>query len=119
LTISQSNWLAMKGAKVMGRFYPEYHPGWEHFLFRGMFSLIFMGLLVAAIVALIIAIRRGSVQLPGRYQGPPEQRPAAAAQRDPALEEVRMRYARGEITREEFTSISQDLKPGAGSSETG
>jgi putative membrane protein len=38
---------------------------------------------------------------------------APAPRRDPALEEVRLRYARGEMSREEFVQRSQDLGGGS------
>ncbi|MDQ4149318.1 MAG: hypothetical protein M3164_04915 [Actinomycetota bacterium] len=91
-------------------YYPGFERGWWPYMFRGLFSFIIMGLLIATLVMLIMAIRKGSLQAPGRYGTRGDLREGPYPQRDPALEEVRMRYARGEITREEYNSITQDLE---------
>ena len=71
----------------------------------------FLPLLVLAgpvALAVWLVLRAG-----GRPTAPP---PPAAPARDPALEQVRMRYARGEIDRETFLQLSRDLggEPPAG-----
>ena len=114
----------------MYRYYPEGRGfmilGGSHFL-ASLVGLLVIGLLVAILVLLIINIRRGWVQFPGRYQAPRDSgtatattsRPGQASETapttrvDPAMEEVRMRYARGEITREEFAAITRDLTGGS------
>jgi uncharacterized membrane protein len=107
----------------MYRYYPEGHRfgvGGGHFL-ASLVGLLVIALLVAILVMLIINIRRGMVPFPGRHQGARDGRPitsAATPRQDLALEEVRMRYARGEITREEFASISRDLRGGSDTAET-
>lgn len=72
----------------------------------------FAVLFVAGIVALIVwAIRSATDRRhhegaggPGMHVG------SVASPRDPALEELRRRYAAGEITREEFEAIDRDLR---------
>lgn len=116
----------------MYRYYPEGRGfmffGGGHFL-ANLVGLLVIGLLVAILVMLILNIRRGWVQFPGRYQATrdtgtvtaPTSRQGQAAETvqtprlDPAIEEVRMRYARGEINREEFAAMTRDL---AGGSDT-
>jgi putative membrane protein len=73
-----------------------------------LFFLVLVGLAVWAIMRLTA---RGSVP------GSPPTAGAPIARLDAALEEVRIRYARGEIDREEFVQRSRDLgviDPGAG-----
>src|SRR5258706_14126335 len=70
-----------------------------------VFHIIFMVLLIAAVAmlvgGLVTSFRRG--QLVHEHALP--QRPST----DGALQEARMRYARGEMSREEFLQISTDL----------
>jgi uncharacterized membrane protein len=97
------------------RFFPGQpfrHEAWG----LGIFHLIFMIVVLAAIVALgvwlVSSIRRPQVapapagSIAGHRPLPPT---------DAALHEARMRYARGEMTREEFVQVSTDLggAPGA------
>jgi uncharacterized membrane protein len=80
---------------------PGYMDGfWGPGILPGLFMILLFGLLVAVAIMLVINLRRGRIQIPGQY----------APWKDPALEAVRMRYARGEIGHEEFTSISQRLR---------
>jgi uncharacterized membrane protein len=66
--------------------------------------MIFWALLVAAIVWLVVwLVRSPHHSMLHEHHGPP---PRAA---DVALQEARMRYARGEMTREEFLQVSTDL----------
>jgi putative membrane protein len=70
-------------------------------------------LLVVLIGVLVWAVLRST--RPSHVQPPAP----AAPPRDPVLEEVRLRYARGEISREEFLQRFQDLGggvPGLGES---
>lgn len=78
------------------------HDGlWAPYLVNGLFKL----LVLAALIALAVwAVRQFSRGGQGRA-------PAAAVAAPPsaALEEVRMRYARGDITRDDFVRMSRDL----------
>jgi uncharacterized membrane protein len=70
-----------------------------------IFHIIFMVLLFALIAMLVVWLLRG-----GRHGGVlHEHATPARASVDTALQEARMRYARGEMTREEFLQISTDL----------
>jgi uncharacterized membrane protein len=84
------------------RFFPGYpiHRGWGFELAH----LIFWAVLVATIVWLFVwLVRSPHHGLLHEHHAPPP-RP-----NDAALHEARMRYARGEMTREEFLQISTDL----------
>ena len=72
---------------------------WAHFIPFLLF-LALIGLVVWAVV-----------RLSGRTQFPVAASAGVAPglRADPALEEVRLRYARGEMSREEFVQRSQDL----------
>lgn len=59
--------------------------------------IIFWGLVIWGIVALIQSVAKNNTQSAGGPQG------------DTALEIVRKRYARGEITKEEFDQTKKDL----------
>jgi uncharacterized membrane protein len=70
-----------------------------------IFHIIFLVLLFAAIAMLVIWLVRG-----GRHaEVLHEHATPVRASVDTALQEARMRYARGEMTREEFLQISTDL----------
>lgn len=85
---------------MMTRFYPGY----------GMLHLIIWLAILAAVVVLIVWIVRRTGQRYAAPMPPPTQR-----QPDAAMNEVRMRYARGEIDQGEFMRISQDLSGGPAS----
>jgi uncharacterized membrane protein len=71
-----------------------------------IFHIIFMVLLFAAIAMLVVWLVRG-----GRHGGLLHEHatPVTRASADTALQEARLRYARGEMPREEFLQISTDL----------
>jgi uncharacterized membrane protein len=81
------------------------HHGWWWF-FGGVVPLLFFLLLIGLVVWAVLRISGRGVGGAGFASaatvGP-------ALHRDPALEEVRLRYARGEMSREEFVRRSQDL----------
>jgi uncharacterized membrane protein len=71
--------------------------------FEGLIGLLVVGLIAAGVVALIVSLARSNrIQSVSTYPAPPP--------RDPALEAVRMRYARGEISREEYAAVAADLE---------
>jgi putative membrane protein len=67
--------------------------GWEWFM--PIFWILFLGLLIWGVVALV----RGTSRSSGADSGSP----------DSALEILKRRYARGEINREEFDEKKKDL----------
>jgi uncharacterized membrane protein len=70
---------------------------------EGLIGLLVVGLIVAGVALLIINLARSNrVQSVTAYAPQPP--------RDPALEAVRMRYARGEISREEYAAVAADLE---------
>lgn len=72
--------------------------------------LLILALLGVAVWALARNMRGGpAVQTPGAAMLP--------SRTDPALEQTRLRYARGEIRREEFLRLSRDLGEGEGEEE--
>ena len=64
-----------------------------------IFMIVVLALLVLLAVWLATNIRRQSTPIAGPPHPP----------QDPALTEARMRYARGEISREDFLRITGDL----------
>ena len=94
------------------RFYgpgPRFHGAWH--LIGPLFMLVILGLLVY--IALMTFRRTrgfGSVPAGSSAVAPaPEASTLPAGQQTP-LEVAKMRYARGEITKEEFETLRQDLQ---------
>ncbi|MCJ7807793.1 MAG: SHOCT domain-containing protein [Dehalococcoidia bacterium] len=85
---SDGSW-HMTGPWMMGS------GGWGWFM--PLFMLIFLGLIIWAIVAVV----RGVGQFGGSYNG--------RNRADPALEVLKARYAKGEISQEEFEQIRKNL----------
>lgn len=81
----------MPGAGMMGW-------GWYGMGFLGwLFMLLFWGLIIVGLVLLV------------RWFWEQGRSGAAGGAGDPPLEILRRRYARGEITREEFERMKEDL----------
>ncbi|HTG46639.1 MAG TPA: hypothetical protein VK646_03170 [Actinomycetota bacterium] len=82
-----------------GGFDPHVHHGWGvvHFLVPLVMFLIVIGVVVWAVLYLTSHRTPAAVAA----AGPPP--------RDPAMEELRIRYARGELPHEEFLQRSVDL----------
>ncbi len=73
--------------------------GWGAMLAMGLFGL----LIIAGLVLLIVwAVRAGEHQHRGYYYGAPQQR-------DAAVQAARERYARGEISKEQYDEIMRNL----------
>ena len=85
-------------ANQFGRGFGHHGGGW------GLIGLLLflLLLLILAGVVLWVALRPGG-RVASVVEGGVPPRP------DPAVEEVRLRYARGEISREEFVQRSRDL----------
>ncbi len=82
--------------------YMDHGVGW--WFFAAVMPLLLFGLLVALIVWAVLHFNR----TPGSNALPPPP-PPPGPRMDPALEEVRLRYARGEMSREEFLERFRDL----------
>ena len=82
---------------------PGYHPWWG--VFGGLLFLLLMAALIGLVVWAVVRLTRdGAARSIASGAGPvPSRGP------DLALEHARYRYARGEIDRDEFVRISQDL----------
>ncbi len=79
--------------------------GWGGMVFGGLLTLLFWGVIIVLAVLVIRALARsGSSRT---TTTPPAVSPGET--RDQALEILRERYARGEITKDEFNSMRQDL----------
>jgi len=85
-----------------GRFFGDH--GWWWFLGGFVPFLLLLGLIGLVVWAVFRLPSRGSGLFPATRGGETVARP------DGALEEVRLRYARGEMSREEFLQRSQDLR---------
>lgn len=84
-----------------GRFYP-YHAGGPSLLAWLVFAVL-VALLALAVAYAATRLGRGRVSAA----------PAVVAPADDALAVLRLRYARGEIAREEYLRASDDLSGGA------
>lgn len=78
--------------------------GWGWWFLGGIVPLLFFGLLIALVVWAVFHLSRTW----GPAAAPPAP-PAPGPRADQALEEVRIRYARGEMGREEFLERFRDL----------
>ena len=86
------------------RFFPGYPVHRVDWGFE-IVHIIFWALLLTAIVALVVWAVNAS-----RHGGLLHEHPAPPrSSTDVALHEARMRYARGEMTRDEFLQVSTDL----------
>jgi putative membrane protein len=99
----------MRPPFIDGPYYRFEHHGWWWHFFGALIPLLFFALLIGLIVWVVL-------RLSGRGFGPAAMATvptgAVAPRRDPAIEEVRLRYARGEMSREEFVQRSLDLSGG-------
>jgi uncharacterized membrane protein len=80
------------------------HPGWHDvlgWLLPTLFFLAFVALVIWAVLRLTGPT--GRLVATTSSAGPPVMRT------DSAVEQARLRYARGEITRDEFVQVSTDL----------
>lgn len=71
-----------------------------------LFLLVVIALIAVAVVLIVRAVRPAKSHT---LQEPPWPRPAPPSHIDPVLAELRMRYARGEISREEYLRRAADL----------
>ena len=81
------------------------HNGWWGGPFHFFFFLLFVALLVVGIVWIFRRLTPGVASAPVV----PAAAPAAAILADPAVAALRMRYAKGEVSREDFLHGMEDL----------
>ena len=84
-----------------GRYYPYMEHGGTHLVGWLIFAVL-LGLLVLAVVYAFTRMGVAARMRPA---------PAAPARLDDPVGILRMRYARGELSREEFLQASDDLGP--------
>jgi len=86
----------------------DHHGGWEWA--HALFGLLVVAAIVALIVFLLLRLFERNQRPAAVAAGPiyPPPRPPGPFV-DPALAELRLRYARGEVTRDDFLRISTDL----------
>jgi putative membrane protein len=82
--------------------------GWHHDWMGGLGGFMFpgFGLIIIVVLVVIIVWALAGGRLSGSQGGTSDGRPTSP---DTPLEIVRKRYARGEITREEFERMKKDL----------
>ena len=86
-------------------------PGWHSPWWHGFLGTLLPLLLLLGLAALVVwAVMRVSDRRPPASLSQP---PWPARPVDNALEQARVRYARGEISRDEFLQISNDLQGGS------
>ena len=90
---------ALTPAVAQGNYYHHINNGW-HMMNYGYGGIVMWILLIVGIAILVYLI----AGLPKSEQG--EKRP-----HETALEILRKRYARGEISKEEFDRMKHDLQP--------
>ena len=81
------------------------HDGW----WDGPFHVIAFLLLIALLVVGVVWLLRRLSPTVASQAVAPTLAPAAAVAGDPAVAALRMRYARGEVSREDFQSTLTDL----------
>jgi uncharacterized membrane protein len=89
---------------------PPFHADW--WSIDRLAPILLILLLLAVVVWAVVRFTRQPRAVPagGVDTGPERSSPAAIA--DPAVEQVRQRYARGELDRDTFLQIVRDLSPG-------
>lgn len=85
------------------RFHPGFEgPGGWHIL-GGILPMLFFLILIGVVIWAVVRVTSANrAQFAGAESVP-------APRRDPALEELRLKYARGDMSREEFVQRSRDL----------
>jgi uncharacterized membrane protein len=83
---------------------PGYHPWWG--AFGGVMLLLMFAVLIGLLVWAVLRLtKEGSLRAGGSQLAAP----VSTGGPDAALEHARYRYARGEIGRDDFLLLSQDL----------
>lgn len=87
------------------------HDEWWHAPLHAFFVLLLVALLVIGIVWLVRRLSPGVAQAatPTAVPAGAVTAPAAAGTADPAVATLRMRYAKGEVSREDYRNAIEDL----------
>ncbi len=92
----------------MTRFPGPMEPGWHHSGWYDVLGWLLPTMFLVALIALgVWAVLR--LAGPGRPATPASGYVPKTNRMDPALEQVRLRYARGEMSRDEFLQLTADL----------
>jgi hypothetical protein len=98
-------------ANLMARHVDFGHEGQGHRPLRILLFVLFLALIGTVIWLVVREVQRRRVQ---PLAAPPSGGVAVTAAPDASVEQVRMRYARGEITRDEYVQLTQDLGGSSG-----
>jgi putative membrane protein len=104
----------------MRRFPGSLEPGWHQSGWENVLGWLLPTLFLIALIALVVwAVVR--LTGPGRQAAPATGFAPPPSRTDSALEQVRMRYARGDISRDDYLQLTTDLgaPPREGPPETG
>jgi uncharacterized membrane protein len=87
------------------------HDAWWHGLVHGLFALVLVALLVLAVIWLVRRLSPAAAQAATPAVVPASGLASAgtSAASDPAVATLRMRYAKGEVSREDYQHAIQDL----------
>lgn len=89
---------------------PGANGGW--LLGTGLMMVFGLIAIVGVVVLIVWAVRGGGTHPhmgAGMHMGGPQPMPPAGAPRDPAIDAARERYAKGEVTKEQFDEIMKTL----------
>lgn len=89
------------------RGYPDHLFDGQRLLFGSLSFLLLLA--IAGLLIYLIVLLRSDRSGAGRAAAPPAPEPGAAPGLLTPIEVVKMRYARGEITREEYETMRRDL----------
>jgi len=78
-------------------------------LFAWLFFVVLLALLIVAVIRLVEGNRRHRYRRWAGPRGAAGPRGSTGGRADPALRELRVRYARGEVPREEYLERARDL----------
>ena len=85
------------------------HDEWWHGPLHALFLLLFVALLVLAAIWLVRHLSPAAAQAAAPAVVPAGAVAGTAAADDPAVATLRMRYAKGEVSREDYRNAIEDL----------
>jgi uncharacterized membrane protein len=94
---------------------PRYaHDAWWYGPLHVVLLLLLIALLVVGVVWLVRRLQIGSAAVPAVAAGTTAALPVAGPAADPALAALRLRYARGEVSRDDYLQAIEDLTGAVG-----